>query len=215
MRLAWAALVVLMAVGLAMLAVPSVRAAVLRFLQIGVVRIEVASPTAMPSAPPTTTPQATPMPTRTPQPLADQLNLYGRTTLTHVRAIGVAVKVPAALGQPDAVYLQDMGGSMAVLVWFDEARPGEPGKVRMSLQVFTNAAVVRKMQPKVLRTTQVKGRQAAWVQGEHVLQVRGGNYEVKQLVSANALIWAEGKETYRLETDLTMAEAVRIAESTP
>jgi hypothetical protein len=185
---------------------------VLRFLQIGVVRIEVASPTAMPFAPPTATPQATPTPTRTPQSLADQLNLYGRTTLTHVRAIGVAVKVPAALGQPDAVYLQDMGGSMAVLIWFDEARPG---KVRTSLQVFTNAAVVRKMQPKVLRTTQVKGRQAAWVQGEHVLQVRGGNYEVKQLVSANALIWAEGKETYRLETDLTMAEAVSIAESTP
>ena len=205
-----AMIVAVLALGVSLLAVPSVRAAVVRFLQIGVVRIEVVQPT--PMAAPSPAPATTQTPTATPKPLADQLDLFGKTTLTNARASGLSINVPVALGQPDAVYLQDVGGSMAVLVWFDVA---QPGKVRISLQVFSDAAFVRKMSPKVLRTTRVKDREAAWVQGEHVLKVKSGDYEVVQLVSANALIWTEGRQTYRLETSLTMDEAVRIAETTP
>ena len=157
-----------------------------------------------------------PQPTATPKPLADQLDLYGKTTLTAARASGIRIKVPLALGPPDAVYLQEMGGSTAILIWFDGVKPGEkPKKVRISLQVFTNDVAALKSPPTVLRTTTVKGKTAAWVQGEHVLQVRSGDYVAKQLVSANALVWTEDTCTYRLETDLTMSEAVKIAETTP
>ncbi|NJM39858.1 MAG: hypothetical protein HC853_03320 [Anaerolineae bacterium] len=205
-----------------LLAVPSARAAVLRFLQIGVVRIEFQEPTPIPTSVVTPSPIAianpipsipmpTPTPTRTPQPLADQLDLYGKTTLREARA-RMPVKVPTALGEPDAVYLQDIGGDVTVLVWFDEA---PPGKVRMSLQVFTNNVFANKMPPTVLRKTTVKGIDAAWVEGEHILKVRSGDYVVTQLVSKNALIWTEGRYTYRLETDLSMAEAVKIAETVP
>jgi hypothetical protein len=212
-----------LALGAVLLAVPSVRAAVLRFLQIGVVQIEVAPATSTATSAVTVfptpainaiqqTPTRQPTPTSTPQPLADQLNLFGKTTLTNARASGIRIKVPLALGEPDAVYFQNVGGNAAILVWFDGARPG---KVRISLQVFTNDVFAQKSPPTVVRKTTVKGKTAAWVQGEHILQVRSGNYEAVQLVSANALIWTEDSCTYRLETSLTMDEAVRIAETTP
>ena len=216
-RLAIAVLVAALALGAVLLAVPSVRAAVLRFLQIGVVQIEVApaTPTATSAVTVFPTPAINTIqltPTSTPQPLADQLNLFGKTTLTNAQASGIRIKVPLALGEPDAVYFQDVGGNAAILVWFDATRPG---KVRISLQVFTNDVFAQKSPPTVVRQTTVKGKAAAWVQGEHILQVRSGDYEAMQLVSANALIWTEDSCTYRLETSLTMDEAVAIAETTP
>jgi hypothetical protein len=215
------AVLVLMAV---LLAVPSARAAVLRFFQIGVVRIELQEPTPTSTSAVTLAPMATgspipntqmltpvPTPTRTPQPLADQLDLYGKTTLREARA-RMPVKVPTALGEPDGVYLQDIGGDVTVLIWFDETKSN---KVRISLQVFSYNVLVGKMPPKVLRQTTVKGQEAAWVEGEHILKVHSGDYVVTQLVSKNALIWTEGEYTYRLETDLSMEEAVKIAATVP
>lgn len=56
---------------------------------------------------------------------------------------------------------------------------------------------------------------AAWVEGEHMLQIANGDYNVVQLVSQHALIWTEGSDTYRLETALQMYEAIKIAQTTP
>jgi len=61
----------------------------------------------------------------------------------------------------------------------------------------------------------VNGRRAIWAEGPYVLQFRRGNrvdYD-SAVGRGRVLIWTEGAITYRLETDLSLAEAVQIAES--
>ena len=219
-RLGLALIAALLILGAVVWAVPAARATLLRVLRIGVVEIIVPEPprTPMPvvSAPRTSvrTVVATRTVTLMPQArsIADSLDLYGQTTLEKARSSGIRIKVPTALGEPDAVYLQDFGGKLAVLVWFE--KPASNG-VRISLQIFTRDIMAQKMPPQVLVETQVKRKPAAWVEGAHMLQIKNGNYDLVQLVSQHALIWTEGSDTYRLETDLPMAEAIKIADSTP
>jgi hypothetical protein len=40
-----------------------------------------------------------------------------------------------------------------------------------------------------------------------------GNIDFVRMIAGHVLIWAEGDVTYRLETSLSMEEAVRVAES--
>ena len=218
--------IALLLIAVTLWVVPTARAAVLRFLQIGVVRILLPEPTRtiaptlrvevvstpMPNSSPTSTSATSRMPTSAAKSIADSLNLYGKTTLKQARASGIHIKVPTALGDPDAVYLQDVAGQAVILVWFDKSKPGA---VRISLQIFTIDLFAQKMQPRVLMKTQVKRTPAAWVEGEHMLQIANGDYNVVQLVSQHALIWTEGSDTYRLETALPMHEAIKIAQTTP
>jgi hypothetical protein len=70
------------------------------------------------------------------------------------------------------------------------------------------------MGPKVIRETQVNGQYAVWAEGVYPLKVSNGNeIEFTRLMSGHVLIWEGGDVTYRLETDLSMEEAIRIAES--
>jgi hypothetical protein len=52
-----------------------------------------------------------------------------------------------------------------------------------------------------------------WAEGPYLLQLSGGDIDLRRLVEGHVLIWTDGPITYRLETDLTLDEAVRIAES--
>jgi hypothetical protein len=68
----------------------------------------------------------------------------------------------------------------------------------------------------VVEETTVNGRPALWTEGPYLLQFRRDGHtvtEVQRLVEGHVLIWAEGEITYRLESDLPLEEAVRIAES--
>ena len=136
-RWAWAAAAVVVLLSALML-VPPARAAILDFIQIGVVRIlrgpnlppaPVYAPTSMPTAglqSPVTPITATPG-----SPAA--LDLDGETALadaqTKVAFPVLLPSYPPDLGKPDRVYVQDMGGAMLLLVWLDPARPD---RVRMS-----------------------------------------------------------------------------------
>ena len=68
-----------------------------------------------------------------------------------------------------------------------------------------------------MEETTVDGERALWVRGPHLLQFREKNgnvdYDTRRLVNGNVLIWQEDTLTYRLETDLPLEEAVRVAES--
>ncbi len=67
-----------------------------------------------------------------------------------------------------------------------------------------------------MRETSVKGQPALWTQGPYLLQFeRDGQVivDTRRLVTGHVLIWVEKGITYRLETDLSLEEAVRIAES--
>lgn len=228
------ALVATIALGGALLAVPPVRAAVVQFLQIGGIRIILVeptpTPTPMPTLPalaptvrgPTPTPTATPQPTPTPTPLTSILDLYGETTLDQAQAnAGFSIPLPAYpsdLGTPNAVFYQSFDGPIVILIWMDDVTPG---RVRMSLLVARSPLVGvkgigvkgEKAPVRIVRELRVNGQPAYWVEGPHMFQLRNGDYSARWLVNGNVLIWTRDGTTYRLESGLSLDEAVKVAES--
>jgi hypothetical protein len=192
-----------------LIAVPQVRAGVLEVLRIGAVRILVTEPTLTPTAP-----AATGIPRPTPTPLSSLLDLAGQTTLEDTeRQVGFPIRpptYPADLGPPDEVFLQHLGGPFVILVWLDDE---QPAKVQLSLHILSSNVPVEKVQPRVLLETTVNGQPALWTEGPYLLQLRNENFDVRRLIEGHVLIWTEGDLTYRLETDLNLEDAVRIAES--
>lgn len=228
-RLSWALVVVCALAGL--LLVPQVRASVRALLRIGVIEIEL--PTATPQAqfatplvqqPLTSTPMLTTSttlaltPTPRPTPVSGLLALVGETTLDAARRrMPYPLRLPtypADLGPPDRVWVQDLDGPATIVAWMDSENPT---RIRLALQVLFSPAFGRKSAVIHLEETQVNGRPAAWVQGRHMLQFERAtdhyDYDLGRLVEGNVLIWTDDTYTYRLETDLPLAEAVKIAES--
>lgn len=215
-QLAWAAVIALVILS-GLLAVPQVRAAVFEILRVGAIRIVPATPapTAPALTPTSAGPVATPNPS--PTPLSTVLDLAGETTLADARArVSFPIRQPAYpsdLGSPDRVFLQDLGGQVIVLVWMDRT---QPDRVRMSLHELGPGTFAEKIQPPVVQETTVNGQHAVWTLGPHLLQFsRNGQviYDARRLVEGHTLVWTQGDITYRLETDLPLNDAVRIAES--
>lgn len=217
---------------LSLLIIPPVRAAVIDFIQIGVVRIfrtepvPAPPPTQLPSkmVPVTATPATTlsaPRPfTATPAPTSSALiplleQMAGEMTLAQAqKAVDYPILLPtypAGLGEPDRVFVQNAGGLMTVLVWTD---PGDPDKVKVSLHLIPEGSwAIKKVDPGAIQETQVNGRYAIWADGPYVLLMQNGDMQYTRMIQGHVLIWAEGKMTYRLETDTSMEEAIKIAES--
>jgi hypothetical protein len=221
-----AALLALVILAAAALAMPQVRAQVLKFLRIGVVRIFLAPPSPTAPAPvPTARPANTRMPvTATPRPLYTQQveplysvsmqGLDGETTLETARQrVDFPILLPGEptdLGQPDHVFLQE-NGQFIILVWLDHQ---QPDKVRLSLhEIGSNSVLVSKYQPRVLEQILVNGHDAAWVQGPYIVELTNGDHTWRKLVNGSTLIWEADGVTYRLESDLTLEQALPIAES--
>lgn len=201
------AMVIIFVVLSALLAVPQVRAELLEFLQIGIVRIFPVAPTATPL--PLT---ATPRPTTT--LVSSLVDLAGETTLEEAQSqTGFVISLPTYppdLGPPDKVFLQDQGGPMLVLIWLE---PDNSGGVRLSLHEFGEGTFAEKYAPKVIQATTVDGQPAVWAEGPYLLQIRNGDHVTRRLVDGHVLIWEMQHITYRLESNLTLAEAIQIAES--
>ena len=207
------ALVMVLILLSALMLVPPARAAILNFIQIGVVRIFRVAPApqkiATPAfeAPLTATPAATILPSL--------LDLAGETTLSEAQSKLyfpiLLPSYPADLGHPDHVYLQDMGSPMLVLVWLDQEHPD---RVRLSLdEIASGSWALQKLEPHVIEDTSVNGQPAIWAEGPYILQVTGNYTVLRRLIEGHTLIWAQAGITYRLETDLALAEAIKISES--
>lgn len=199
-RRAWsyaAAVLALFAVGV--LAVPQARASVIDFLRVGDIRLIL--------APATATPIATRIPILTPT----VPTLSGRTTLAQARLLArFPIRLPAYpsdLGPPDEVYLQEFDGQVVVTVWLAPA--GDP---RLALYHITEREFALKAVATVEQTT-VNGQPALWVRGPHFAQFQDSRMGEIQLVAGNVLIWTQDEVTYRLESQMPLEEAVRIAES--
>ena len=211
LRLALAALVALAILLIGLWTVPPVRAAILDFLQIGAVRIWLVEPTPTPSPI-----AATASPRPTPTPITSVLDLAGETTLAAAQAkVEFPIRLPAYptdLGAPDKVYLQNLDGPAVILVWL---QPEQPDQVRLSLQFLSSKVIAGKMGPKIIATPQVHDQLGLWIEGPYIMVARSGDWDMIRLIEGHVLVWAEGDITYRLETDLPLEEAVRVAESLP
>lgn len=225
-RLAWGiAMVIALMAGL--MAVPAVRAAVLEFIQIGVVRIFLPpAGTEIPRAPTAQAP-TTAMPgpvfplTATPGPMAasslipELEQVAGETTLDDAREkVGFPIPLPTYppdLGQPDRVYVQQMEEWMVVLVWLE---PQQPDKPRMSLHMIQAGSwAIDKFEPTIVKETTVNGHKAVWTVGPYPLILRNKDIQLTRLIDGHVLVWEESDITYRLETDLSLEEAIKVAES--
>jgi len=235
-RLTWALTIILMLFASLML-IPPARAAILDFIQIGVVRIFRAAPTPLPppnqEAPSTMVP-GTATPIATSQPLIPILErLAGEVSLEQAqKAVNYPILLPSYppdLGKPDRVFVQEADGAMTVLVWID---PKKPDQVLMSLHFLPEGSwAIKKMEPTVIRETTVNGQPAVWTVGPYPMIYSNGDVDFIRLIDGHVLIWAEGKTlapgahlprtqvpgsagvTYRLESDFSLEEAVKIAES--
>ena len=183
----------------ALLAVPQTRAAIAALLHIGSVTIVPTAPTSGANEP---------------TPLPSILDLAGRTTLAdaqqrmpfHIRLPAY----PADLGAPQYVFAQDIGGEAVVLVWVD---PRNDRPRAHELEELSSDAYLQKFAPPVLQETTVHGQRAIWSNGPYIVETKSGEYVQRRLVTGHALIWTEGNVTYRLETSLSLPEAVPVAES--
>lgn len=228
-RSAWAIASTLILLLVAILfAVPGVRAEIVRFFQVGVVRIFPApvTETAMPSLPglPTTATPAVAVPltatpgaentSSTPMPELSVAVIAGETSLEAAQSrLPFPVRLPSYppdLGYPERVFLQD-DDTMVILVWTEQ---DDPQKARLSLQeIGPGSVLIRKFAPRVIQETQVNGHYAVWAEGPYLVELSNGSFELQKIVAGNTLIWEESEITYRLETNLTLEEAVHIAES--
>jgi hypothetical protein len=210
LRPAWAIglAVVLLLAGL--LTVPPVRAAIREWLQIGAVRIWLVEPTPTASS-------LAPAPPTIPTPLTSLFDLAGATTLADAQSKATfplrLPTYPADLGDPDGVFFQELGGDAVIFVWLDAA---QPARARLSLHILGPNTFAEKGNSTRLEQTTVNGQPAFWTEGPYMLAYRRGtaaDLDMRRLIEGHVLIWREGDLTYRLETDLPLPEAARVAES--
>jgi hypothetical protein len=210
-RWAWALMVLLILFASLML-IPPARAAILEFIQIGVVRIFRAEPTPLPpsnqESPTTVVPTSQPL-----IPILEQL--AGETTLEEAqKEVSYPILLPtypADLGRPDRVFVQEAEGKMTILVWIN---PGRPDKIAMSLHLIPPTSwAIDKFDPAEVQETQVDGQRAIWAVGPYPLRLRNNDLEFTRLIAGHVLIWKDDEITYRLETDQSLEEAIQIAES--
>ena len=140
--------------------------------------------------------------------------LAGETTLEVAQArVPFPIRLPAYpadLGEPDRVFLQE-DGPMVIFAWTD---PADPQKARLSLhQIGPGSVMLGKFEPLVVQETQVNGEYAVWAQGPYLIQLTNRDYNYRRTVEGNTLIWEENGITYRLESNMSMEETVRLAES--
>jgi len=215
--LAWSLTIIFVLLSSLML-IPPARAAILEFIQIGIVRIFPPSVEPTAEAPRTATPESsTPLTaTSSSSDLIPILNqIAGEKTLAEAqKLVDYEILIPAyppELGQPDRVYVQDAEGAMTILVWLD---PKQPNKILMSLHFIPAGSwAIDKGSPSNILETSVNGQRAIWGEGPYPLRMYNGDLQFTRLIEGHVLIWAVDDVTYRLETDLSLEEAVKIAES--
>ena len=214
-KLAWSLTMILVLFSSLML-IPPVRAAVVEFIQIGIVRIFPRPTDVISTATPDSLTPETAIPSIPAGTLIPSLSrIAGETTLGDAQQnVDYSILLPAYpadLGSPDHVFLQDTEGIMTILVWLD---PRETNQVWLSLHFIPEGSWgIEKFEPRIIEQAIVNGQPAIWAVGPYPLRLRNGDLDFTRLIDGNVLIWADGSLTYRLETNQPLEEAIKIAES--
>ncbi|WP_420641191.1 hypothetical protein [Candidatus Leptofilum sp.] len=199
-RVAWALAGLLLVASL--LAVPSVRAALVQILRAGGMTILVGEETAVDQIPPL---------------LNEQLPAFTvPITLDEAMARFSNLVLPTELPPPDDVLLHEepVWDTAVIFLWRDEA---DPQQIGLSLyQIFVPEYAYKGSE--MLEMTVVNGSQAFWLDGPHYFRLQdsaltAGAVEEWLFVEGSVLIWWEGNVTYRLEGADSLEDALRIAES--
>ena len=213
-RLAWvmALLFILFVISMA---VPQVRAAVLRIFRVGAVTIFVPEEP-VETAVPTLTPVGQVTPTTPPETTRAQdvlLAPAGAITMDELQAQTTrTLYIPEAWGMPDRIYYQTNNWpGVIIFVWLE---PGSDNKARLSLYQIFQADFVYKGADSVEVIT-LQGERAFWIEGGHWLQLQDGTRQPWLFVDGGVLVWwsREAGITFRLESGLSLDEAKEIAES--
>ena len=194
-RLAWALGVLLLVTSL--LAVPSVRAALVQILQTGGITIFVGEEGTIDEVPPL---------------LNKQLPAFTEPiTLAEALAQFPNLQLPAALPPPDDVLLHEENAwqSAVIFLWRDKEQPDQ---IALSLYQI-NAPQYAAKGARQLEQTEVNGNRAFWIDGAHFFFLQTDEIEQWSFVAGDVLLWWDGVVTYRLEGAGNLDEALRLAES--
>ena len=210
-RLSWAPAlagvlgIALLVAGVVLTASSGVREAVADFLGLAVEGEEI-------HILPTPAPGVTPTPFPTPRPIES----YATPTALGALAakVGFEPNLPTGYASPKGTYVVDYLGVFVVVLEYErfdlwEANAG----------LFEKGLVFSKGVERLAELT-INGRPAYWIApGSHIVRFIGPDgKEVagsERTVTRNTLVWRGATLNYRLETDLSKDEAVRLAESLP
>ena len=207
--LGWALAATLLLAVTTVALVPAARAALLEAVQLGVVRILVGPADQRPGAG-----QATETGLAASSPAAALLDLAGEASLAEAaERFPRPLRLPAYpgdLGLPDRAYLQGDPVEGRILVWLSDAdRP----QVEMALFEVLPNMLLTKFQPRVIERTLVNSEPALWTEGPYPIELASGALVERWLIEGHVLIWVEDGVSYRLETNWSLEEAIRVAES--
>jgi hypothetical protein len=161
------------------------------------------------------------LPTSSPAPFGAPIDLEQANDL-----LGAEVGVPTALGPPDRVWADEVitdAGTVVRITFAWRPSPDLPaiegsgyGAVLMRFEGDTDQASKDVYADTgTVSPARVRGRDAVWTTGSHLLQLLTSDGVRYVTVEGNVLLWGDRPYTLRLETALPKAEAVRIAESIP
>jgi len=153
-----------------------------------------------------------------PSPVITGSALGHATTLEGAAEEAFPPLVPAKLGPPGRVWVEEVGGdTRVVLGWLPREDLAAIGEVPYgaTLSEFQGEAIVYvKSSEMPVQLTRVNGEQAYWLTGPHELDVLTADGAIARYrVTGNVLIWQQGGLTLRLETSLDLQSARAIARS--
>lgn len=191
LRLAAAAMALLVALGVAMAVSPQVRAAVLEFLRVGGVEL---NERPAPRLPPV------------PAPLPGERTV----SLDLARAeVGFPLRIPAGLGDPKAVHLAGGDPPRVVTLIYEGVRVDQfDGGLDPMFRKFLSVEDAESIT--------VDGAHGVWLPGPHpvfYLDRDGQSHEQSARLSGSTLVWEHAGVTHRVEGELTRQQAIAIAES--
>ena len=225
LRLAAAVIVVL---AVAVVAVPGPRHAIARWLGFDSVRIEpgnITIPTVATSIVPATTQPSTSAESTTTAPVPE-LGLGAPVSIDAAMSeAGLPDPTPTLLGDPQSVHVvQPPASGQIVLVYAPSPLLPESSVTGVGALVSVMPAHIEEgffgktLGESTVRSVDVDGAPGYWIEGApHQLLFSFGNEVLPDSLrlATNTLLWQRGEQVYRLEADVTLETALRIAASVP
>jgi hypothetical protein len=216
LRPAWIVALAIIAALALLLIIPETREAIAQLLGLRSIRLIEATPTPQP---PSATPGPTPTPGVVPFKQCCESTLAEAQQRADFKLLLPPDEEPSHAFFQDQVFGRGSAPQQVVLVFGD---PDRPRFVLYQATRFLYGKVLPRDSGTVITGTQVSGQRALWLTGApHILVTldRAGEPQLdfERPVNANTLIWETGDfdtgVTYRLETTLSLAEAIEFAES--